>query len=58
MANFFVASFIENGERKEVEGRLWFLDGTKDEEGHALLESLRKKSENGEISNLRVSYES
>ena len=58
MANFFVASFVENGKKKEVEGRLWFLGGKRDEEGHALLESLREKAKRGEISDLRISYES
>lgn len=58
MANFFIATFIENGEKKAVEGRLWLLGGLRDEEGHALLKSLREKAEKGEIVDLRVDYES
>ena len=58
MANFFIASFIENGEKKVVEGRLWLLEGLRDEEGYALLKSLRVKEEKGEITDLMVDYES
>ena len=58
MANFFVATFIENGKKKAVEGRLWLLGGLRDEKGHALLKSLREKAEKGEIVDLRVDYES
>ena len=58
MANFFFATFVENGENRTVEGRLWLLGGLRDEEGHALLQSLREKAEKGEIIDLRVDYES
>lgn len=58
MANFFVATFIENGEKKAVEDHLWLLGGIKDEEGYTLLKDLREKAEKGEIVDLRVDYES
>lgn len=59
MANFFyaVATFAD-GHKETFEGRLWFLGGIKDEKGHALLRALRVKEMEGEIIDLKISYES
>ena len=59
MANFFYADVVySDGHRETIEGRLWFLGGIKDEEGHALLQSLKDKELTGEIVSLHISYES
>ena len=59
MANFFYAVAVyADGHTEHVEGRLWFLGGIKDEEGHALLQSLQDKEASGEIISLHVDYES
>ena len=59
MANFFIAIATYPDSHKETfEGRLWLLGGIKDEEGHALLDSLKTKYLAGEIENLSITYES
>ena len=59
MANFFVAyAVFLDGHKETFEGRLWLLGGIKDEEGHALLQSLKDKKLTGEIVSLHISYES
>ena len=59
MANFFIATAVfADGHKETFEGRLWLLGGIKDEEGHALLRSLRAKHLSGEIEELYVTYES
>lgn len=59
MANFFYATAVyADGRTEHYEGRLWLLGGIKDEEGHALLQSLRDKEASGEIISLHVGYES
>lgn len=59
MANFFVATaFYPDGHSETFEGRLWFLGGIKDEEGHALLSKLQEQEKQGLITRLWVSYES
>lgn len=59
MANFFYAiTIFADGHSETFEGRLWLLGGIKDEEGHALLQSLKDKKKSGEIVFLNISYES
>jgi len=59
MANFFYAvAVFADGHRETFEGRLWFLGGIRDEEGRALLQSLKDKKLTGEIISLSISYES
>jgi len=59
MANFFIAyAVFADGHEETFEGRLWMLGGIRDENGHALLESLREQEKNGAIVRLHVSYES
>jgi len=59
MANFFYAiAVFADGHKETFEGRLWLLGGIKDEEGHALLQSLKDKKEANEIISLSISYES
>ena len=59
MANFFYATATySDGHVEHFEGCLWFLGGIKDEEGHALLRSLKAKYLSGEIEDLHISYES
>lgn len=59
MENFFYAiAVFADGHKETFEGRLWMLGGRKDEQGHALLNSLREKQASGEIVSLSVDYES
>ena len=59
MANFFYAVVVyADGHKENFEGRLWLLGGYRDEEGYALLQSLKDKHKSGEIVDLRISYES
>lgn len=59
MANFLYAiAVFADGHKETFEGRLWLLGGIKDEEGHALLQSLKNKKKTGEIISLTVDYES
>ena len=59
MANFFYATAVyADGRTEHYNHLLWYLDGTPDEEGHALLQSLKNKKESGEIIKLHIDYES
>lgn len=59
MANFFYAvAIFADGHKETFEGRLWLLGGIKDEEGHAILQTLNDKKGTGEIISLMVDYES
>lgn len=59
MANFFYAvAVFADGHKETFEGRLWFLGGIRDDDGHALLQSLKDKKSEGEIVSLNISYES
>lgn len=60
MANFFSfrCKYANGSYGGGVGIRLWFLDGTKDEDGHKLLADLKTKKASGEITELWIDYES
>ena len=59
MANFFYAiAVFADGHKETFEGRLWMLGGVRDEQGHAMLNSLREKQASGEIVSLSMDFES
>lgn len=59
MANFFYAiAVFADGHSETFEGRLQMLGGIPDEEGSALLLSLKRKERAGEIISLTIDYES
>ena len=59
MDNFFEAvAVFADGHKETFNGQLWLWGGIRDEEGHALLQSLTDKNEAGEIISVSISYES